>query len=166
MKALPTIYRGVQYRSLLEARYAAWFDLVGLRVVYEPEAFNGYIPDFVWAHDTSHDRERSFGMYVDGDWLCGPSIVFEVKGALEQQDTEKMLHSGFSGAIVILDGRGPAFGQTLCGTQILEIDDGGGAVASFPEACRCNWFGPTILDLENTWREAGNLVQWRSPRRR
>jgi hypothetical protein len=28
MKAIPTIYQGVEYRSRLEARWAAFFDLV------------------------------------------------------------------------------------------------------------------------------------------
>ena len=44
--AIPTRYKGVQYRSRLEARWAAWFDLIGWHVEYEPVDFNGWIPDF------------------------------------------------------------------------------------------------------------------------
>jgi hypothetical protein len=45
--AIPTIYRGAQFRSRLEARWAAFFDLAGWRWDYEPCDFDGWIPDFV-----------------------------------------------------------------------------------------------------------------------
>ena len=44
--AIPTRYKGIQYRSRLEARWAAFFDLAGWHVEYEPVDFNGWIPDF------------------------------------------------------------------------------------------------------------------------
>lgn len=47
MNAIPTKYAGVQFRSRLEARWAAFFDLVGWRWEYEPIDLAGYIPDFV-----------------------------------------------------------------------------------------------------------------------
>lgn len=47
MKAIPTNYGGRQYRSRLEARWAAFFDLLGWKTEYEPLDFNGWIPDFV-----------------------------------------------------------------------------------------------------------------------
>lgn len=47
MEAIPTIYKGRRYRSRLEARWAAMFDLLRWRVEYEPIDFNGWIPDFV-----------------------------------------------------------------------------------------------------------------------
>jgi hypothetical protein len=50
MEALKTIYNGVKYRSKLEARWAKFFDLYGLRFEYEPTTFqlkHGlYCPDF------------------------------------------------------------------------------------------------------------------------
>lgn len=52
MKARPTIYNGIQMRSRLEARVAAWFDSIPMEWKYEPVAFAGaegqYLPDFVW----------------------------------------------------------------------------------------------------------------------
>lgn len=45
--AIPTLYRGRQYRSRLEARWAAMFDLLGWAYEYEPYDLNGWIPDFV-----------------------------------------------------------------------------------------------------------------------
>lgn len=45
--AIPTTYRGTNFRSRLEAKWAAFFDLVGWRWTYEPIDADGYIPDFL-----------------------------------------------------------------------------------------------------------------------
>lgn len=46
---IPTVFRGVEYRSRLEARWAAFFDGIGWQATYEPFDGEGYIPDFVIA---------------------------------------------------------------------------------------------------------------------
>jgi len=46
IKAIPTDYAGVHFRSRLEARWAAFFDRAGWRWSYEPQDFHGYLPDF------------------------------------------------------------------------------------------------------------------------
>jgi len=51
IKAIETYYNGYRFRSRLEARWAFFFDAVGIRYDYEPEGFrlkNGmyYLPDF------------------------------------------------------------------------------------------------------------------------
>lgn len=43
----PTIYKGTKYRSRLEARWAAFFDLIGWRYQYEPFDLPGWTPDFI-----------------------------------------------------------------------------------------------------------------------
>lgn len=45
--AIPTSYAGVNFRSRLEARWAAFFDLIAWPWEYEPVELDGYIPDFV-----------------------------------------------------------------------------------------------------------------------
>lgn len=40
-------YKGIEFRSWTEARWAAWFDLAGWIWAYEPEGFGNYIPDFI-----------------------------------------------------------------------------------------------------------------------
>jgi len=45
--AKPTAYAGINFRSRLEARHAAMFDLLGFTWEYEPECEGKYIPDFV-----------------------------------------------------------------------------------------------------------------------
>lgn len=50
MKAIETIYNGYRFRSRLEARWAVFFDSLGIKYRYEPEGYdlNGvwYLPDF------------------------------------------------------------------------------------------------------------------------
>ena len=47
IKGIPTKYKGVWYRTRLEARWAVFFDLVGWHYAYEPCDLNGWIPDFL-----------------------------------------------------------------------------------------------------------------------
>lgn len=51
VRALPTLYKGYQFRSRLEARWAVFFDEMGLRWDYEVEGYDlggglHYLPDF------------------------------------------------------------------------------------------------------------------------
>lgn len=50
IKALPTKYRGITYRSRLEARWAVFFDEIGVKYHYELEGIDlghvWYLPDF------------------------------------------------------------------------------------------------------------------------
>lgn len=51
IKAIETKFRGYQFRSRLEARWAAFFELIGWKWDYEPVDFNGWIPDFaIYGH--------------------------------------------------------------------------------------------------------------------
>ena len=46
IQAIPTKYNGCQYRSRLEAKWAAFFDLLGWQFEYEPLDFGRWSPDF------------------------------------------------------------------------------------------------------------------------
>jgi hypothetical protein len=50
MKAIPTLYRGILFRSRLEARWAEFFDHLDIEWQYEPEGYElehaRYLPDF------------------------------------------------------------------------------------------------------------------------
>ena len=50
IKAIPTVYNGYKFRSRLEARWAVFFDKLGVQYRYETEGFNldgvKYLPDF------------------------------------------------------------------------------------------------------------------------
>src|SRR2546430_1874657 len=49
-RAIETRYKGYRFRSRLEARWAVFFDTLGIAYRYEPEGFNLngllYLPDF------------------------------------------------------------------------------------------------------------------------
>lgn len=72
IKPIETYYNGYRFRSRLEARWAVFFDSMGIRYKYEKEGFSlpsgPYLPDF---------------------WLPDWEIWFEVKG---QFPTLKELH--------------------------------------------------------------------------
>lgn len=50
IKAIETVYNGYRFRSRLEARWAVFFDAMGIEYRYEPEGFDldgiWYLPDF------------------------------------------------------------------------------------------------------------------------
>lgn len=46
IKSHPTSYAGTMFRSRLEAKWAAFFDLLGWQWQYEPIDLNGWTPDF------------------------------------------------------------------------------------------------------------------------
>lgn len=78
MKARPTTYNGIEMRSRLEARVAAWLtDEVGVDWEYEPRAFASgsvqYLPDFL-IKSVRNSRGESVNFYLD------------VKGTLPQGD--------------------------------------------------------------------------------
>jgi hypothetical protein len=46
-KGIPTLFQGIKYRSLAEARWASMMTNLGMRFQYEPFEGNHYIPDFL-----------------------------------------------------------------------------------------------------------------------
>ena len=85
IKAKNTVYNGYRFRSRLEARWAVFFDALGVRYEYEPEGFelpNGksYLPDF---------RVKCWG--TRGDYSGPPfDLYIEVKGHMTQADANKI----------------------------------------------------------------------------
>lgn len=73
MKAIETVYGGRRFRSRLEARWAVFFDTLGVPYVYEPEGYDfgthKYLPDF---------------------WLPDSEQFVEVKGVMSSVDREKI----------------------------------------------------------------------------
>ena len=110
IKAIETEYHGYRFRSRLEARWAVFFDALGVPYEYEPEGYRlpsgrTYLPDF---------RVKCYG--VRGDRNLDPFDLFiEVKGKMTAEDAEKIREfSGeASGEIVnpiLIVGQIPSFG--------------------------------------------------------
>lgn len=78
--AKPTLYNGTVYRSRLEARWAVFFDVLGIQYEYEKEPYTmkygiRYLPDFVLQN--VHWRGQSAAHYLGKP---GEPIYVEVKG--------------------------------------------------------------------------------------
>lgn len=86
IKAIPTEYRGVMFRSRLEAKWAAFFDNLNWPWKYEPIDLDGYIPDFILP--------------------LNQPVVVEVKPELYLKDlkshTQKLEASGWSKEVIIV----------------------------------------------------------------
>jgi hypothetical protein len=165
-KAIPTVYNGVQYRSMLEARWAAFFELAGVDAQYEPEALPGYIPDFYIPAGSIH--------------ACEYPCIVEVKGILGGFDLQKIRKAGWG------VGDPPSTEPSFYGNVLLATSGGPQELTIYARrydglervhklsfglvyCVKCNvrapqddTFGPQMA----LWKEAGNLVQWRSPRGR
>lgn len=68
-RAIETRYNGRFFRSRLEARYAVFFDALGLSWDYEPEGFElddglRYLPDF-WIHFSNGSNGSKPGCWVE-----------------------------------------------------------------------------------------------------
>ena len=86
MKAIETHYNGYRFRSRLEARWAVFFDTLGIRYEYEPEGFEmdlcgsdgtvtiRYLPDF----------------YIPDFKLYGEVKPAGSRGEIDAEDMERM----------------------------------------------------------------------------
>ncbi|MDB2127492.1 hypothetical protein [Enterocloster clostridioformis] len=86
IKAIQTEYKGYKFRSRLEARWAVFFDTLGVKWEYEPEGYdlgNGvyYLPDFLL-----HDVTVNHGLFKRH---C--DIYVEVKGVMTDEDAKKII---------------------------------------------------------------------------
>lgn len=75
--AIPTTYRDINFRSRLEARWAAFFDEIGWQYTYEPFDAEGYIPDFL----------------IHGEW----PLLVEVKPAVTLADYQAPINKMIEG---------------------------------------------------------------------
>lgn len=177
MNGIPTMYAGVQFRSRLEARWAAFFDLASWRWEYEPFDFPGWIPDFcIWPDER------------------GP-LIAEVKPFYEFEQFD----AGFYRSRFPSVEQAQAYGVVLlgagvrryylqpkahCPDEALEAAQLGWFLNPYEEAGKIStayrfttpleyrrregeerafFMGPFAegWEGEGFWREAGNIVQWR-----
>jgi hypothetical protein len=188
---ITTYYRQARFRSRLEARWAAFFDLVDWSWTYEPLDANGWIPDFLVAGDAPFLVE------------VGPCILlseFSSKAAkalaafppehdgCELEDHEDCPPGAPPERVTLILGVGPL--ALPAGAGYL-TDDGRGSGPDIAEWTYCGeclhlavWHGSgdrllrpcghgvdthyrelvTDKPLADLWSKAGNQVQWR-PRR-
>jgi len=171
--AIPTTYAGVNFRSRLEAKWAAMFDLLGWRWEYEPEDLHMYIPDFV--------------LYFDRPLLVEVKPVSSVEDFAEMApERAKIQQSGWDGEAIIVGSR---IWDRPCGDGFYQlgwiwsprdgwddafpfrcIDCGSYSFASASYSWQCRVKGcyegnghidRLTDDFQSLFRQAGNMVQWR-----
>lgn len=106
--AIPTMYNGIQFRSRLEATWARFFDLLELNWTYEPEGFDGWIPDFM--------------VYGDSDyWFVEVKPMLETSSGLDSNvDRYKKLSKACDESIVLV-GRDPSKGIDFARTTKCDL---------------------------------------------
>jgi hypothetical protein len=113
LKAIETVYSGYRFRSRLEARWAVFFDALGVAYEYEKEGFDlgeagNYLPDF-WLPD------RECWLEIKGR---EPTVEESLKALslaeTGQRDVFLFTHSGF--ALPTVDATGAFAG--MWGTRI------------------------------------------------
>ncbi len=91
IKAIETSYAGCRFRSRLEARWAVFFDQIGIKWEYEPQ---GYL----CSHRLTGwpDEPASEFPYLPDFWFPGLSLYGEVKGSLTHPELTRLLDAAAS----------------------------------------------------------------------
>lgn len=139
IKAIPTVYRNIEFRSRLEARWAAWFDEMVIPWTYEPEGFiiDGvpYLPDF---YITSINR----GVYIE----IKPMGIDD-----EEKKIALLRVQAFEGRLLLICGD-PMLGKYSCTFGTFAGSDLGRFV--FADCRKCN--GLCYSGVENSyWGDFG-----------
>ncbi|MGB0410188.1 MAG: hypothetical protein ACPGFA_01260 [Pikeienuella sp.] len=148
MRAIPTKYEGVNFRSRLEARWAALFDLAGWSWSYEPFDLSGWAPDFA-IHTKSGD------------------VLVEVKPVALKWFDNQFRTLPDDPSFAKAKAHWPAHWILLLGQEPQEHSDlfSIGRMMDPPSTAECNWMEMNdalcLPDSGTKWRTAGNKVQWR-----
>jgi len=170
INAIETKYNGILFRSRLEAKWAAMFDLLRWGWTYEPTDFDGWMPDFA---------------------IHGNEIIYvEVKPVTEfpEEVAEKMQGSGCKADLLILgmsapicaEEFAPMLGWLSSDTEGFDLAPFGRwkdsdrigfchSTCSFRDRITGNYDGGswgrggdvTKQEIDALWREASNRTRWK-----
>ena len=155
----PTKYNGVEFRSRLEAKWACFFDLAGLKWEYEPVDIEGWTPDFRLTLPCGHSECRLRACHV---------LLVEVKPFDRIEEFLEYGCKDFPYGAMYKSGEGyrekqiPADASAWFGNDpsvtYWEMSHGsGGGVESIRD-----W---VMGDIEAMWKQACNQTQWKPPGR-
>lgn len=157
--AIETRYSGVNFRSRLEAKWAAFFDLCGFRWEYEPIDFRGWIPDFFLEVPCGHSEcNPTHTLYAEvkpyrslDEFKGHPAYGVEwgCKTLANPDSPDGFDEVSLGVDAVALLGLSPASGVS----QVQSMSHGaGGGHFDIEFFCRG--------DVDYLWREAGNVTRW------
>jgi hypothetical protein len=154
MKAIPTIYSGVRFRSRLEAKWAAFFDRIGWPWEYEPFDLEGWAPDFLLRFPEpvlrGGGRALLVGASLDDREIHHRTLFVGVglgRGVCGEEGEENP------------EGELIALGACNCGVGLCPSL---GAYSCW----RCGYYDGNALNgmcdtIERAWADASNATQWR-----
>lgn len=151
IKSIPTTYAGVNFRSRLEARWAAFFDLCGWKWDYEPFDLDGWAPDF---------RIRT----KVGPVLCEVKpvdLVTFIDRQVASGVVEPWVFDGYNKAARYME----TYAVCLLGDAPLSKGFPIGVIDGTPDCLEFDMLHDALMPKgggEMAWREAGNIVQWKS----
>jgi hypothetical protein len=114
--AIETVYKGYNFRSRLEARWAVFFDDLSIKWLYEPEGFEAYgykyLPDFylpefkTWVEVKGGDDALKNDLeklellldfssplpYVGGSWYAGSTNGLIILGNIPEKTLNLIVH--------------------------------------------------------------------------
>lgn len=155
IKAIPTTYASVNFRSRLEARWAAFFDLCGWRWDYEPFDLEGWAPDFLIRTDVGpvlcEVKPYDVVTYIEKAIKLGTVNDFPFP------DFEKAMKHSRSRAICLL-GEAPL---SLVPHMPIGLMQSPPTIAAFDFDELQDALTPSE-GTEIRWRQAGNVVQWQA----
>ena len=127
IKAIETVYNGYRFRSRLEARWAVFFDSVGIKYLYEPEGFEIETPDGVTR-------------YLPDFYFPGLGVFGEVKGGVcSNADKEKIYWSA--------EGGGPCMSGILLLGEIPKQNQAFQYLFTLIYWYKGVWITPAVIDL-------------------
>lgn len=180
---IPTKHKDRQMRSILEKRWATFFDLLGWRYEYEPFELDGWIPDFllfgsrhsvlveikpvtVFPRDVAEKVSASgFGGLADpspdvlADFVLALGCSIPLPGPHrdpvygDESYVIGWLHDGLIWEPAVLGFPRDPSGHLAIVTEFFAVDIPGA------DASRMNPAG-----ISRKWAEAGNAAQWKAPR--
>jgi hypothetical protein len=189
--AIPTRYADVEFRSRLEARWAAFFDALGWEWEYEPTDLNGWIPDFRLRFHRSRPLwievkpEESLGaLKACEDELAGQPTEYDILLVGDSPVFPCELHKVMGCSIGRLyDGRFRNAWWQACCNQECPIEPFGPFFGFHYAECPwndagCRLCGDILVQqhltrprctrwlnfLDLCWKEAGNVTQWKGRR--
>ncbi len=188
---IPTKYNGINFRSRLEARWAAFFDQLKWEWEYEPIDLNGWIPDFI--------IKGTNNVLVEVKPYDISQLSWEdISEYLESEDVE--LHQGWKDIIDKIMEAAPELDVLLLGNSvntdvdyntfgvILQFEEKNSTSVSLIDSVPIVFsqnVAPEYLDskfsygtkkevmyslpqlssavINGFWKTAGNITQWKKP---
>lgn len=138
-KPKPTFFDGIQFRSRLEAKWAAFFSLAGWQWLYEPLDLGEWSPDFLLIVPDPNEEDREHRLFV------------EVKPCLDRVQCKAYHHERFDSKLVRKDPVPAVFGVEPRATYWERFRGRKKRAYSIDECSK---------DAEDLWKAASNIVQW------